>query len=203
LLTTALGLTLVLSSATAAPARTPEADALFQRLGGQLGGTDRTGRLPQVYLARGLQELFGGEVSIVTWTGSMAPVLGYNDLTLVLPTKIENLKIGDIIVYRAPCDGRFLGACNGKFLFIMHRVIARDDAHTLHVKGDANMQEDPELVTPEVYVGQVKYAVQSDTAQIRDFTANPVGTLTTYRALAATNPERVPDERGTAIFAEH
>jgi len=181
LLTLILGLGASLSLAPLVHAQTedPDGDALSKTLMGQFAGTDYTPRRPQVYLAKGLQGLVGGSIGIVSNTGSMVPALRYNDVAIVLTVKTSEVRVGDIVVYHG-FDAQ------GKALPVIHRVITLEPGGaSLHVKGDANPIEDATLVTDQNIIGRVKYVVQADTCQIRDYSISPAGELTTYRRLAA------------------
>ena len=161
------------------PAQALEGDELAKILMGQFDGTDHTRpRLPQVFLVKGLQEIVGGEVGIVSSTGSMVPALNYNDVAIVLPVKISQVKVGDIVVYHG-------FDAEGKAIPVIHRVIAMEPGAGLHMKGDANQREDETLVTDKNIMGRVRFVVRADNCQIRDYANNPAGELTTYRRLAA------------------
>jgi signal peptidase I len=176
------------------PAQALDGDELAKTLFGQFAHTDHTRRLPQVYLAVGLQELVGGEVGIVSSTGSMVPALNYNDVAIVLPVKISQVKVGDIVVYHG-------FDAEGTALHVIHRVIAFEMGGTaLRVKGDANPGADAILVTDQNIIGRVRFVVRSDTCQIRDYANSPAGELTTYRQLAALTD--VADKSPSTVYAE-
>jgi signal peptidase I len=192
LLTAALSAGLCLPVA-ANPSGSP-GDELFALTSAQLQNRDSHARLPQVLLIRGLQGIVGGKVGLITWTGSMVPCLNHNDLILTLPVRIEDVKVGDIIAYR--------GETQGQAAQIVHRVIAKE-ADGLRVKGDANDSPDALLITPQILLGRVRYVVQSDTHQIRDFSVDPVnGAYTTLRALTANPPADIDRSYREVLYIE-
>lgn len=65
-------------------------------------------------------------------SGSMWPVLKQGDLIFIQGINSEDLKIGDIIVYRNQINNTFT----------IHRI-AKVEQNFITTKGDANFQEDP------------------------------------------------------------
>ena len=70
-------------------------------------------------------------------SGSMWPVLNEGDLVFIEGVKREEIKEGDIVVWRNPQG------------FTIHRVV-RLDADTLVTKGDANFTEDKPVAYADV-----------------------------------------------------
>lgn len=69
------------------------------------------------------------------------------DLIIAQPVDPVDIEIQDIIIYRSPIDGRL----------VCHRVvgISRDEGQYFEVKGDANSESDPFIVSSENIVGEV------------------------------------------------
>jgi signal peptidase I len=78
---------------------------------------------------------------------SMLPVLHNGDLAIVVPTSVNSVPLGDVVVYRAPIG-----------TFIIHRVVERGNGY-LVVKGDNNPYPDPWKVTGSMLVGRVAAVV--------------------------------------------
>ena len=90
--------------------------------------------------------------------GSMSPGLTTGDLTVV--ARRATVGPGDIVLVDSPGRGR-----------IMHRVVTRDAAGGLRIKGDANPTPDLESVAPTDIVGRMVLRV-------------PVGALLAHMASA-------------------
>ena len=91
---------------------------------------------------------FGNNIMIVT-SDSMFPALKPNDLIIVKPSKIEEVKEGDIIAFDSHMRG--IG-------IIAHRAIAVDDTDGIigfDTKGDNNGDVDPWIVHDEDLIGIV------------------------------------------------
>lgn len=65
-------------------------------------------------------------------SGSMWPVLKQGDLIFIQGINSDDLKVGDIIVYRNQINNTFT----------IHRI-AKVEQNFITTKGDANFQEDP------------------------------------------------------------
>lgn len=82
-------------------------------------------------------------------TGSMRPLIDPGDAVYATPQSRESLRKGDVILFRAPTDGRPL---------TVHRIYGvgeKDGEPTFRTKGDANAGPDPWTVTlarDDVYV---------------------------------------------------
>jgi len=84
---------------------------------------------------------------------SMVPVLNKGDIIFVVPCKIEDVDVGDIVAYRSKLQ-------NGEV--IAHRVVAKEEINAtviLTTKGDANTKTDQEYgedyVTSKNFFGKV------------------------------------------------
>lgn len=104
-----------------------------------------------------IQAIFGTPNPFyVVASGSMIPVLEVYDVLVVQGrTPIEEVKVGDIIVFNRPSDHAKV---------IVHRVesIMSDDPVTLRAKGDANARSIPGTdfpITEDDYIGTVAYVV--------------------------------------------
>ncbi len=92
----------------------------------------------------------------VVVSGSMMPVINVHDMIIVEGnTAIEEVQIGDIIVFFRPSD---------QDRVIVHRVVSitNDEPRTLRAKGDANSASIPGTdypITSEEYLGKVVYVV--------------------------------------------
>jgi len=97
---------------------------------------------------------FGNNIMVVT-SDSMLPTLKPNDLIIVKPSKIQDVKQNDIIAFDSHMHG--IG-------IIAHRAIAiADDDGIIGVdtKGDNNPKEDPWIVHDEDLVGIVINVIPS------------------------------------------
>ena len=94
--------------------------------------------------------LFGVRFDVVL-SGSMSPSLDAGDLVTVSPTSVEQLEIGDVIVFDSPLGGGL----------VCHRIIAVSEGPdiTFQTKGDNNEDPDPFMVEPERIVGKVQFSV--------------------------------------------
>lgn len=102
-------------------------------------------------------------VYTVQATGSMKPTFDETWLLLVQRKAFADLRIGDIILYRAPDGITFSGQANAT---ICHRVWGTSSGHSVVLtKGDANWQVDPVNVTETMYVGTVVGLVRRPRAQ--------------------------------------
>ena len=91
---------------------------------------------------------FGNNIMVVT-SDSMFPALKPNDLIIVKPFKIEEIKEGDIIAF----DSHMYGIG-----IVSHRAIAvadDDGIIGLDTKGDNNIDDDPWTVHDEDLIGIV------------------------------------------------
>jgi hypothetical protein len=83
---------------------------------------------------------------------SMLPIIGDGTLVVVVPTKWEDLKEFDIVVYRTPA---------GKL--VAHRLISLEGDHWI-IKGDNNDLVDPYVVTRDNLLGvAINYFYPPDT----------------------------------------
>jgi hypothetical protein len=72
---------------------------------------------------------------------SMQPIIGEGTIIVVVPTKWEDLKTDDIVVYKTPV-GRL----------VAHRLVRLDGDHWI-IKGDNNNEIDPYTVTRDNLLG--------------------------------------------------
>ena len=97
--------------------------------------------------------VFGYE-SFVVYSGSMEPAIKTGDIAVVGPTKVDDLRVGDVITYRAPIEPDVV---------ITHRVmeISKDEDGRLsfQTKGDANNVQDQVLVDSKGVLGRVAYSL--------------------------------------------
>ena len=83
---------------------------------------------------------------------SMLPIIGDGTIIVVVPTKWEDLKESDIVVYRTPA---------GKL--VAHRLVSLEGDHWI-IKGDNNDLVDPYTVTRENLLGvAINYFYPPDT----------------------------------------
>lgn len=85
-------------------------------------------------------------------SGSMVPALEVGDITIVVKTPVELIKVGDIIDYKL-----------AKGVDIVHRVIAieeQDSGMVFITKGDANNAEDEDPVLPDNIIGKVVFTAR-------------------------------------------
>jgi signal peptidase len=75
-------------------------------------------------------------------TGSMAPMINPGDVVLSVPTKVQDLKVGDVITYHIPVEDHRVET---------HRIIELTHTPagptTIRTKGDANNGADPWTAT--------------------------------------------------------
>ena len=106
----------------------------------------------------------GGRVLSVE-SGSMTPIFKAGDALLVQRVSAEQLRVGDVAVYRSPRNGRQV---------LSHRVIAIDyTRQRLHTKGDA-------LPAPDDWigfglVGSKAWAVAPHLGQVLSWLRQPWG----------------------------
>lgn len=92
--------------------------------------------------------IFGYSICYVV-TGSMEPALAVGDAILIKKVSVQNINEQDIITYKSAT-----GVLSGNF--ITHRVIEKhilNDIITFTTKGDANTEEDAEVITEEKIYG--------------------------------------------------
>lgn len=94
------------------------------------------------------------EILQVLPTGSMRPTFDETFLLLVTKEPFEELKVGDIIVYKARPE--VFGLKGTEEMLVVHRVQRVSSSHSvLMVQGDKNLYPDPLLVNARAYVGTV------------------------------------------------
>ena len=90
-------------------------------------------------------------------SGSMEPKYNVGDILIAKETDKSELKVGDAIVYKG-LEGSF------KDKFVTHEIqsIEKQDngVYKIVTKGIANIQEDPEITSDQVY-GKIVYKVQT------------------------------------------
>jgi len=84
-------------------------------------------------------------------SNSMLPTLKAGDIVITQPIDPTSIKVGDIITYGSPIDGKV----------VTHRVVEiRGHSRLLfQTKGDANEDPDPYAVPPENIVGKVWFHI--------------------------------------------
>ncbi|MFC1874923.1 signal peptidase I [Chloroflexota bacterium] len=89
---------------------------------------------------------FGWQINTAV-SNSMTPVFKAGGLVVTQPVELVDIKIGDIITFNSPIDGKLL----------THRVvdISEHDTFLFQTKGDANEDPDPYLVPAQNIVGRV------------------------------------------------
>ena len=93
--------------------------------------------------------VFSGNQIMVTTTTSMLPVLHPNDMIIVEPASIDEIKEDDIIAFETH---QVMG-------IVAHRVVEKfdhDGITALDTKGDNNDELDPWYVTDDDLIGKVK-----------------------------------------------
>jgi signal peptidase len=94
----------------------------------------------------------GGPVAYVTVSGtSMLPALDAGDL--VVTTRAETYRVGDVVTYRVPADHPAAGAK------VIHRIIGLDEAGRYLLRGDNANGPDVWHPTPSDVVGRVSFVV--------------------------------------------
>lgn len=94
---------------------------------------------------------FGWHFDVVP-TGSMAPAFNPGGMVVTRPAELEEIKIGDPILFREPATG---GS-------ICHRVIdvkEIDSQLFFQTRGDANEHPDQDLVSPQNFIGKTIFYV--------------------------------------------
>lgn len=104
-------------------------------------------------LSRGYVSVGGCSLFRVV-TGSMEPEIPVGALLVARETDIEDVEIGDIVVYRSATSGM-------SGMIITHRVVAiheaGDGTRYLETKGDANQYADGTLVDGRFLIGRVTW----------------------------------------------
>lgn len=91
-----------------------------------------------------------GYTSFSVLSASMTPKYKVGDLVYTKPVSYEQVKLGDVIVYKA----------NNGALRVMHRVVEKNDAKKeIYTKGDANQTKDAKAVLSQNIVGKVKIKI--------------------------------------------
>ena len=112
-------------------------------------------------------KITGMEILVVQ-SGSMEPTINVDDIVIIQPIKIPDVKVDDIITYE------------DKDTLVTHRVTAVQDTDrgiTLTMKGDNNNIEDKTKVTDKNIVG--KYITHfSKVADFYYFIKSPFGIIT-------------------------
>jgi putative transposase len=99
-------------------------------------------------------------------SGSMEPALPVGCVQVTKPVKPEDIKVGDIITFRSPTNGKLMS----------HRVTAveEDNSYQFRTKGDANEDADPYLIPSENVVGRVCFKV-SHVGYFVEYLKSPIG----------------------------
>jgi|ADGO01.1.fsa_nt_gi signal peptidase I len=99
-----------------------------------------------------------GSVMRVANTRSMEPMITAEDLLILKPAHLSELKIGDIVIFKRRRSGGIL---------IGHRVI-RTESTFVQTKGDNLRKKDADLVTQDMLLGRVELLVNGQTGEVRD-----------------------------------
>jgi len=96
----------------------------------------------------------------------MEPALPVGCVQVTKPIKLEDIKVGDIITFRSPTNGKLMS----------HRVTAVEagESYRFRTKGDANDDIDPYLVVAENVVGRVCFKV-SHVGYVVEYLKTPIG----------------------------
>jgi len=100
-------------------------------------------RAKALAIAQQTADALGGRVFTIAPTGSMKPTLDENSVVTVEVVKYEDLRTGDIVIYR-----------DNAGLPIVHRLHHKDGNRWI-VLGDNNSTVDRETVTPVNLIGRV------------------------------------------------
>ena len=96
------------------------------------------------------------DIREVLETGSMKPTLDENSYVLVRDLPFSDLKVGDIVVYRA--RGRLDG-----YTLIAHRIVRMSSGGSvITCRGDNNSEDDSQLIVESDYVGRIIGWVRKD-----------------------------------------
>ena len=100
-----------------------------------------------------IPSVFSGSLAIVR-SSSMEPAMHAGALAVMLPVDVEDVEVGDIIVFDPPWD-------SGSDVTVSHRVIGVYDNGQLRfdTKGDALEQSDPYYVPAQSVHGRVLFSV--------------------------------------------
>ncbi|MBL4937496.1 signal peptidase I [Clostridium sp. YIM B02515] len=94
---------------------------------------------------------FLGYKPMTILTGSMAPKINPGDVIIDKSIKAEDIKVGDVITYKA-----------NENMLVTHRVIGiflQNGKNVYKAKGDANDTDDGKLIEPEQVVGKVSFRI--------------------------------------------
>jgi len=99
-------------------------------------------------------------------SGSMEPALPVGCVQVTQPVKAEAIKVGDIITFRSPTNGKLMS----------HRVIAVEEGNSyqFRTKGDANEDVDPYSVPAQNVVGRVCFRL-SHVGYVVEYLKTPLG----------------------------
>ena len=99
-------------------------------------------------------------------SGSMEPALPVGCVQVAKPVKPEDIKVGDIITFRSPTNGKLMS----------HRVVAveEDQSYQFRTKGDANEDVDPYLIPSQSVVGRVCFKV-AHIGYVVEYLKSPIG----------------------------
>lgn len=110
-----------------------------------------------------------GYEGYVVLSGSMEPAIGVGDLSVVAPTKPEEMMVGDVITYRTNTRPD---------LAITHRLVGisldEQGQFSFQTKGDANTSVDQVTVTPGSVLGRVTYTIPK-LGYLVEFSKRPEG----------------------------
>ena len=110
-----------------------------------------------IFTIAAFQFAFGTQTPfMVVISNSMYPTLKINDIIVVKSVAIEDIREGDIIVFKSPINPK---------IPIVHRVVKIVEepggVRMFITKGDNNPSPDPWTVTPEFIIGKVVYVIPS------------------------------------------
>lgn len=139
---------------------------MFMALGFGLAQTLRAQRVVDMPQTRSFTDAYqialnlanehpGSRVLTVASTFSMYPTIDWDSIVVIVPTALEQIKVGDVVCYR---DQRLDGTHT-----ILHRVekiLVKD--HRLMTRGDNLERTDPRPVNAAALIGKAVYIVYFD-----------------------------------------
>ncbi len=119
------------------------------RLAGVLASLGVLGLLSLLLVTMAAPRLLGYQ-SYVIYGSSMEPAIKLGSLVVAEPVKVDDLQVGDIVVFRSDGNGTT----------VTHRIVAireEDGRRFFQTKGDASNEADPREVSLENGAQQVAY----------------------------------------------
>jgi signal peptidase I len=119
----------------------------------QLAGVVVLVGLSALLMAGILPTVFGNE-SLAVSTRGMQPEIQLGSLAVVSPVKVEDLSVGDVIIYRRPEEPEFL---------VLQRLLSVDNDQpnmlNLQVRGDSQPVAEQVSVATGIRLGRVVYSI--------------------------------------------